>query len=80
MDDIQRIIQLPVRHLLPASAAEIYRAVQKGAVLDSSSGLGKHIARIAEDMAADRPSTKKPNAVRRFVEYFSISAARDAQG
>lgn len=80
VDDIQRIIQLPVRHLLPASAAEIYRAVQKGAVLDSSSGLGKHIARIAEDMAADRPSTKKPNAVRRFVEYFSISAARDAQG
>ncbi len=79
VDDIQRIIQLPVQHLLPASAAEISRAVQKGAVLETTSGLGKQIARIAEEMASNRPSTKKPGAVRRFVEYFSISAARDAQ-
>ncbi len=43
------------------------------------SGLGKQIARIAEEMASNRPSTKKPSAVRRFVEYFSISAARDAR-
>ncbi len=78
VDDIQRIIQLPVRHLLPASAGEISRAVQKGAVLETTSGLGKQIARIAEEMASNRPSTKKPSAVRRFVEYFSISAARDA--
>jgi pilus assembly protein CpaE len=80
VDDIQRIIQLPVRHLLPAAAGEISRAVQKGAVLDASSGLGKHIARVAEEMTADRRSIKKPNAVRRFVEYFSISAARDVPG
>ncbi len=80
VDDIQRIIQLPVHHLLPASAAEIARAVQKGAVLDASSGLGKHIARIAAEMTATRPAAKKTGAVRRFVEYFSVSAARDAQG
>ena len=79
VDDIQRIIQLPVRHFLPQGSSEIARAVQKGAVLDSSSGLGKHIARIAEEMSVDRRIAKKPNAVRRFVEYFSISAARDAQ-
>lgn len=79
VDDIQRIIQLPVRHLLPAGASEIARAVQKGAVLDSSSGLGKHIVRIAEEMTADRRPAKKPNAVRRFVEYFSVSAAREEQ-
>jgi hypothetical protein len=65
---------------MPASTAEISRAVQKGAVLDNSSGLGKHIARIAAEMAVTRPSMKKPSAVRRFVEYFSISAARDVQG
>ncbi len=79
VDDIQRIIQLPIRHLLPAGASEISRAVQKGAVLDTASGLGKHIARIAEEMASTRPSPKKPGAVRRFVEYFSISQARDVQ-
>jgi pilus assembly protein CpaE len=80
VDDIQRIIQLPVRHLLPASSNEIARAAQKGAVLDTSSGLGKHIARIAEEMSAARPAAKKPSAVRRFVEYFSVSAARDVPG
>jgi Flp pilus assembly CpaE family ATPase len=78
VEDIQRIIQMPVRHLLPAGAPEITRAVQKGAALDPGSGFGKHIERISQEMTAGRSSTKKPNAVRRFVEYFSISAARDA--
>jgi len=79
VDDIQRIIQLPIRYMLPSNSAEIARAVQKGAVLDSSSGLGKHIARIAAELTAGRPASKKPNAVRRFVEYFSISAAREVK-
>ena len=64
--------------LLPANTGDITRAVQKGAVLDSSSGLGKHIARIASELTAGRPASQKTNAVRRFVEYFSVSAARDA--
>ncbi len=78
VDDIQRIIQLPVRHMLPANNGDITRAVQKGVVLDSTSGLGKHMARVAAELTAGRPLSQKPNAVRRFVEYFSISAARDA--
>jgi hypothetical protein len=57
-------VQLPFLHLLPASAGEISRAIQKGAVLDPSSGLCKPIAGIAVEMAATRPSTKKPSAVR----------------
>ena len=77
VDDIQRIIQLPVRHMLPANNSDIARAVQKGTVLDSTSGLGKHMARIAAELTAGRALSQKPNAVRRFVEYFSISAARD---
>jgi pilus assembly protein CpaE len=77
VDDIQRIIQLPVGHVLPANTGDISRAVQRGAILDRSSGLGKHIARIALELTAGRPTAPKPNAVRRFVEYFSISAARD---
>jgi pilus assembly protein CpaE len=77
VDDIQRIVQLPVRHMLPVNNAEIARAAQKGAVLDSGSGLGKHIARIAAELAEGRQASQKPNAVRRFVEYFSVSAARD---
>jgi pilus assembly protein CpaE len=77
---IERIIQLPVRYLLPASTSEIARAVQKGSIIEGSSPLAKQIARIAGDMTATRPAVKKPNAVRRFVEYFSVSAARDVRG
>lgn len=77
--DIERIIQLPVRYLLPASSSEVARAAQKGAIIEGSSPLAKQIAKIAGDMTATRPAVKKPNAVRRFVEYFSVSAARDVQ-
>ena len=59
VDDIQRIIQLPIRHILPASAADISRAVQKGSVPDKSSRLGKHIARIAAELTEGRPANPK---------------------
>jgi Flp pilus assembly CpaE family ATPase len=77
--DIERIVQLPVRYLLPASAVEIARAVNKGAIIAGSTPLAKQIATIAADMVATRPEVKKLTPVRRFVEYFSISAARGAQ-
>jgi Flp pilus assembly CpaE family ATPase len=70
--DIERIIQLPVRYQLPASTAEIARAVEKGVPIEGSSTLARRIAGIAGDMCATRPTVKKPNAMRRFVEYFSI--------
>jgi len=79
VEEIERIIQLPVRYLIPASANEIAKAVQKGAVIEGSSQLAKQIARIASDMVATRPAGKKPSPVRRFVDYFSVSAARSAQ-
>ena len=78
VSEIERIIQLPIRYLLPASAGEIARAMQNGAVLAGSSPLAKEVSRIAADMTQMRPAGKKSSPVRRFVEYFSISAARGA--
>lgn len=77
LSDIERIIQLPVRYLLPDSAAEISRAVEQGVALEGSSPLAKQIDRIAVDMLGGRRIQKAPNAVRRFVEYFSVSPARE---
>jgi pilus assembly protein CpaE len=79
MADIENIIQLPVSYTLPASAGEIARSVQKGAVLDGSSPLAKQIAKIAGEIAPTRTVVAKPGAVRRFVEYFSISPARETE-
>jgi pilus assembly protein CpaE len=74
--DIERIIQLKVEYPLPASETEIARAVQKGVPIQGSSPLAKQIARIAADIAVAE-TIKKRSGVRRFVDYFSISAARE---
>lgn len=77
--DIERVIQLPVRYLVPAAAAEIARAAQQGAVIEGGSAMAKEIAKIASEIVSVEPIASKPNPVRRFVEYFSVSAARDAR-
>jgi pilus assembly protein CpaE len=79
VEEIERIVQLPVRYLVPASANEVAKAVQNGSVIEGSSSLAKQIARIAGDMVTIRPSGKKSSPMRRFVEYFSVSAARGAE-
>lgn len=79
VEDIERIIQLPVTYLIPDSAKEVTRAAQNGAVIEGSSPLAKQLAKIAREMTGGRHAEKKSNAVRRFVEYFSISAAREVE-
>ena len=77
--DIERIIQLPVRYLLPDAAPEISDAVQQGIALEGSSRLAKQIDRIADDMLGSKRIQKNSNVVRRFVEYFSVSPAREGR-
>lgn len=77
VEDIERIVQLPVRYLLPVGTKDVSRAVQKGAILDPACPLGRQIATIASAMVAAKSAVKKPSPVRRFVEYFSVSPARD---
>lgn len=78
VEDIERIIQLPVRYQLPAGAKDISKAVQKGGILDPTCNLGRQIAAIAADMTPGKSVSQKPSSVRRFVEYFSVSSARGA--
>ncbi len=77
--DIERIIKMPVRYLVPAASAEIARAAHNGVAIEGSSAVAKEIAKIASDIISVAPLVSKPNTVRRFVEYFSVSAARDAR-
>jgi len=80
LSDIERIVQLPVRYLLPDAASEIARAVQQGIALEGSTPLAKQIHRIADEMlAGKRVVHKSSNVVRRFVEYFSVSPAREGR-
>jgi pilus assembly protein CpaE len=77
--DIERIIQMPVSYLVPDGVKEVTRAAQNGVLLEGSAPVAKQIAKIAAEMTGGRHAPKKSNPVRRFVEYFSISAAREAE-
>jgi Flp pilus assembly CpaE family ATPase len=77
--EIETIIGLPVRYLLPASTKDVARAVQKGEILDQSCALGRQILAIAKDLLPARSTVSKPSAVRRFVEYFSVSPTRNVR-
>lgn len=77
--DIERIVEMPVRYMVPAGPAEIARAVQKGVAVEGSSPLAKQIAKIAAEMVSLEPVVKKASPVRRFVEYFSIGMTGDGR-
>jgi pilus assembly protein CpaE len=77
--EIERIIQLPVRYPLPIGAKDISKAVHKGEILDPDCPLGRQIAVIAADMVPVKSVIKKSSPMRRFVEYFSVSPARDTR-
>jgi MinD-like ATPase involved in chromosome partitioning or flagellar assembly len=79
LSDIEHIVQLPVRYLLPDAVPEISEALNKGVALEGSSPLAKEMERIANDMLGGRHTRKSTNVVRRFVEYFSVSPAREGQ-
>jgi pilus assembly protein CpaE len=78
--DIERIIQMPITYLVPDGAKEVMRAAQNGTPIGGGSPLAKEIAKIAAEMTGTRQISKATNPVRRFVEYFSISAARETRG
>lgn len=79
--DIEKIVQLPVRYLIPDGASEITKAVRKGLAVEGSSPLAKQIETIARDIAEGVSVIKKASASRRFVEYFSVShAAIESKG
>ena len=80
VEDVERIIQLPVQYLLPSGIKDVSKAVQKGAILDAGCPLGRKIAAIAADMIPAESIVSKPSPVRRFVEYFSVNTVRGARG
>ncbi len=79
MEEIERIIQLPVRHLLPSDTKTVSKAVHKGEILSATSALGRQLAIIASEMLPAKSIVARPGAVRRFVDYFSVSPARGAR-
>jgi Flp pilus assembly CpaE family ATPase len=76
VSEVERIIELPVRYVLPSATKDIAKAVRNGDALDPGCQLAKQIATVAADMCHGRSSGKRPGVVRRFVEYFSVGPVR----
>jgi Flp pilus assembly CpaE family ATPase len=74
--EIEQIVQLPVRHMLPEGKKDLAKAVEKGRILNVDCPLGRQIATIADEMVPAKTAARKANPVRRFVDYFSVSPAR----
>jgi len=78
--DVERVVGLPVRHVLPSDARAVSKAVSQGGLPDSSSALARQLSKIAAEMVPARRTATGRTVLRRFVEYFSISPERDAYG
>lgn len=74
--DIEKVLQIPVRYLLPADSKEVTKAVHRGTIIEKSSALGKAMVSIAKAMLPTQHVANRPAAARRFVEYFYISPER----
>ena len=79
MKEVEHIVQLPVRYTLPDAVREISQAVNAGIALEGAAPIAKQLDKIADDLLDGKRIHKNPNMVRRFVEYFSISPAREGQ-
>ena len=76
VQDIERVLEIPVRYLLPADSKEVTKAVHRGTVIDKTSSLGKAMSTVAKAMLPTHFVAPRPTPARRFVEYFHISPER----
>jgi hypothetical protein len=78
LKEIEKLLQLPVRFILPRDEPVIATAVVRGAAVDPRSKFGAQIEAIAKTISeapAGKPLRATPG--RRFLEFFSVSPDRD---
>lgn len=79
--EIEKLLQLPVRFILPKDEPAIAGAVLQGAAVQAKSKFGAQIEAIAQSIAGRMPAAPAPKSppapTRRFLEFFSVSPERD---
>ena len=77
LSDIEHILGMPIRCTLPSDPGAIRKALQNGIPVSGRSDLGRQIEAIARGIGGElAPSQGEIKRPRRFIEYFSISHAR----
>jgi pilus assembly protein CpaE len=78
LKDIEKVIQFPVRFVVPSDPDTVGAAVSRGIAIRGNSALAKQIGTLATWISSDGAHEPRPNRIRQFVEYFSISPARES--
>jgi len=76
--DIEKLLQVPVRFILPKDEQAVTRAVHEGLPVQANSKLGVQIEAIAKAIGVTfvvKPLPEGP--ARRFLEFFSVTPERD---
>lgn len=75
--EIEQLVGLPVQMSLPNDYVGVHKSVTTARPVDPESVLGQQYSALAHSMAARQPIVKTQSK-RRFVEFFSLAAQRDA--
>jgi pilus assembly protein CpaE len=79
MADTEKLLQAPVRFLLPRDATAVSAAVQQGASIQSNVPLGAQIESIAKCIIGASTAKASRAPARRFIEFFSVSPVRKTE-
>jgi pilus assembly protein CpaE len=76
--DIEKLLQLPVRFILPKDEQAVNEAVLQGAAVRADSKVGAQIEAIAKTIARAPAATPLPaRRTHHFLEFFAVSPDRD---
>jgi Flp pilus assembly CpaE family ATPase len=76
--DIEKLLQLPVRFVLPRDEPAVTQSAMQGVAVQSDSKLGAQIETIAKAIAGTPVAKPSPaQRTHRFLEFFSVSPDRD---
>ena len=75
--DIEKLMQAPIRFILPSDPKSVAAAVQLGEAIQSKSALGGQVEAIAKSIVGTAVGEAPAGSVRRFIEFFSVSPTRE---
>jgi len=76
MQDIETVVQLPVRYTLPNDERTVSQSAARGVAIGPETALGEQLEALARQLAKPGAAAAPVSKARRFVEYFSTASVR----
>lgn len=77
INDIEDILQIPVRFTLPPAEKEIAAATQRAIPIEGRSAIASQLESLGRRMVPQSTSPHEDSRVRSFLEFFSVTPVRD---